>query len=63
MSKAQLLRGSGITELVDLSPVAVHLVKSGANGFKPLAAKALDEPGRTTRPVRRKAPKAVLLGP
>jgi hypothetical protein len=42
VSKAQLqlLRGDRITELVDLEPVAVHLVKAGANGFRPLVAKA-----------------------
>ena len=29
-----------ITELEELTPTALHLVKAGANGFRPLAAKA-----------------------
>jgi hypothetical protein len=31
---------AGISELEELVPVSVHLVKAGANGFRPLAAKA-----------------------
>jgi hypothetical protein len=31
---------AGVSELEELSPVSVHLVKAGANGFRPLAAKA-----------------------
>jgi hypothetical protein len=40
-TRARLARDSaGITELEELVPVSVHLVKAGANGFRPLAAKA-----------------------
>jgi hypothetical protein len=39
--EARLLRGKPeITELEELTPTTVHLVKAGANGFRPLAAKA-----------------------
>ncbi len=41
MTRARLVPGpSGISELDDLVPTALHLVKAGANGFRPLAAKA-----------------------
>jgi hypothetical protein len=40
-TRARLARDSaGISELEDLVPTALHLVKAGANGFRPLAAKA-----------------------
>jgi hypothetical protein len=41
VTRARLTPGpSGISELEELVPVSVHLVKAGANGFRPLAAKA-----------------------
>ena len=56
-SQARLLRGSeGVTELVALEPVAVHLVRRGANGFRELMVKGAAEPkaaGRRKRPTAR----------
>ena len=45
-TRARLVDGTeGISELTDLEPQTLHLVRRGANGFAPLAAKARrDEP-------------------
>jgi hypothetical protein len=41
VTRARLVPGpSGISELEDLVPTALHLVKAGANGFGVVAAKA-----------------------
>ncbi|MGD0894549.1 MAG: hypothetical protein ABSA08_00780 [Acidimicrobiales bacterium] len=61
-SRARLLRGTaGITEITDLGPVTVHLVKTAANGFRELAAKSLREPKATSR--RRRPTARLTVGP
>ncbi len=40
-TRARLVDGTeGISELTDLEPQTLHLVRRGANGYRPLAAKA-----------------------